>query len=249
MDKVADNSFADEQQLLMQKNFLRRTRVWQIIYIALFTSLLASFILLISLVELEGSLPKRNYQKFASNLYESVSQQSKNRGLDWITAENTLIKGIKFKLSSEVFEKAPLFKSARAKVNPRYLPYIVEFSEMLKAMNLQEYSRQNQKLVDQIEAAGYDFALTIRIEGHTDARPLAKTARFANNVELSTFRAYAMMELIRIYTGLPKNYFSIAGYGSFLPLKPEEPEHEDNRRVEIYLIPQMIPKVKSDEGA
>jgi chemotaxis protein MotB len=48
------------------------------------------------------------------------------------------------------------------------------------------------------------------------------------------------MSLLRLYTGLPDHFFAIAGYGSFRPVtnNPLEPA---NRRVEIYLVPQLIP--------
>lgn len=219
----------------------RRNFAWLLTYSALFTSLLAFFILIIGLVELEGSTPKRNYQKLVQKLYIASLKEKKNEGLGWVNIENTLSKGVKFSFSSEIFQNKNLFNSARAKVNPRFVPYFVEFAELIKQIQLKTFPERNQKLIKEIEAAGLSFKMTIRVEGHTDSSPLAKGARFANNVELSTFRAYAVMELLRIYTGLPKSFFSIAGYGSFKPLT-EDASLPENRRVEIYLLPKVMEK-------
>ena len=72
---------------------VKRNRLWLLTYISLFTSLLAFFILMITLVELEGSTPKRNYQKLVGKIYNEVNYQATLQGLDWLQVENTLKKG------------------------------------------------------------------------------------------------------------------------------------------------------------
>ena len=104
---------------------------------------------------------------------------------------------------------------------------------------LPAYPQYHRKLVNQIVKPGQSFVVTIRIEGHTDSNPLARTAMYRNNFELSAFRAYAIMDLLKRYTGLPDQYFAIAGYGSFRPLTDDDKEAL-NRRVEIYLMPQVF---------
>ncbi len=220
---------------------IKATRIWLLTYIALFTSLLAFFILIITLVELESSTPKRNYQKLVNQLYQETVYQSQQQGLSWLAVENTLSKGVRLTLNPETIPNQSLFTSARAQLNPRYLPYIRGLSELLQNLSLESFIQRNQKLVKGIEIAGFEVQLVIRIEGHTDSRPLAQTALFESNVELSTFRAYAMMKLLRLYTGLPDSQFAMAGYGSFHNLL-EDTAADENRRVEIYLLPQLRTK-------
>lgn len=220
---------------------IKSSRLWLLTYIGLFTSLLAFFILIITQIELESSTPKRNYQKLVNQLYKETVYQSQQQGLGWLTVENTLSKGVRLTINPQAVPNQSLFTSARAQLNPRYLPYIRSLSELLQSLSLDTFTERHHKLVQGIEASGFDVALLIRIEGHTDSRPLSQTALFANNIELSTFRAYAMMKLLRLYTGLPESQFAMAGYGSFHNLT-EESTADENRRVEIYLLPQIKTK-------
>lgn len=226
---LVDSNHQESQQI-------KRNRIWLLTYISLFTSLLAFFILIISLVEIEGSTPKRNYQKLVKNINQAVLVQMKKQGNDWLNVDSSLSKGVRLSLPANLINNANLFESARAKINPRYLPYLQNIADILLALDLENFTKNNRKLVKGIEASGLDVRFLIRIEGHTDAFPMAPNARFRNNVELSTFRAYAMMEWLRIHTGLPKSIFAISGYGSFHPIT-DNPEDPQNRRIEIYLIP------------
>ncbi|HHS99383.1 MAG TPA: cell envelope biogenesis protein OmpA [Thiomicrospira sp.] len=238
-------SFQPENNTVNELEFFKRNRLWLMTYIALFTSLLAFFVLMISMVELEGSTPKRNYQKLVHQLYKETSFVAKQQGLPWLKIENTLTKGIKISLPSDLIQNSALFASARAKINPRYLPYLQSIAEVINALNIKDITHRHQKLIKGIAPNGSQVKFIIRIEGHTDSSPLAKTARFKNNVELSTFRAYAMMDWLRIHTGLPRSYFSIAGYGSFHPLTNNSLDSK-NRRIEIYLTPRIAPLIKQD---
>jgi hypothetical protein len=49
-----------------------RESIWLVAYISLFTSLLAFFILSTTIIELEGSSVRRNYQQFQHALYLQV---------------------------------------------------------------------------------------------------------------------------------------------------------------------------------
>ncbi len=225
----------------LQIRHIKASRIWLLTYIGLFTSLLAFFILIITQIELENSTPKRNYQKIVNQLYQETAYQAQQQGLGWLAVENTLSKGVRLTINPQTIPNQSLFTSAQAQLNPRYLPYIRDLSELLQSLSLENFNQRHLKLVKGIEAAGLDVFLLIKIEGHTDSRPLAQTALFENNVELSTFRAYAMMKLLRLYTGLPESLFAMSGYGSFHNLT-EETTADENRRVEIYLLPQIKAK-------
>ncbi|MDX1352787.1 MAG: OmpA family protein [Thiomicrorhabdus sp.] len=227
---------------------IKRNRLWLLTYISLFTSLLAFFILIISLVEIEGSTSKRSYQKLMKKLDQEVVYQLDRQGVTWLNVERSITKGVRLSLPYDLVLNDTLFESARAKINPNYLSYLQSIADLILALDLEHFKERHAKLIRGIESTGDKVQLLIRVEGHTDSLPLAPTARFANNVELSTFRAYAMMEWLRIHTGLPKSMFAISGYGSFHPLTSDASQPQ-NRRIEIYLLPLITESSELDSTA
>ena len=75
----------------------------------------------------------------------------------------------------------------------------------------------------------------LRIDGHTDKRPIG-TARFPSNWELSSARAIAIVKHL-IVSGMPANRLAANGFGEFRPLDTAENEgaYAVNRRIEIQL--------------
>jgi chemotaxis protein MotB len=226
------------------KALIEKQKRWLFVYISLFLALLALFILIISQIEIEGAPSKRAYENLNNEIYQWVLQNKNQQGLDWLVVENTLTKGIRLTFDPNQLPGVPLFPSARATINPRYLPYIRQFSDFLKTLDLPHLDQRFAKSYHLLESLGYQIQITIRVEGHTDSLPLAKTAFYRNNVELSTFRAYALMQQLLAQTQLPPDYFAIVGYGSFHPLT-DNPEDPQNRRVEVYLLPEMNAKQAS----
>ncbi|HET9049654.1 MAG TPA: peptidoglycan -binding protein [Chiayiivirga sp.] len=80
-----------------------------------------------------------------------------------------------------------------------------------------------------------DIDWVLRIDGHTDKRPIA-TARFPSNWELSSARAIAIVKYL-VTKGVPAKRLSANGFGQFQPLDPAENEtaYAVNRRIEIQL--------------
>lgn len=80
-----------------------------------------------------------------------------------------------------------------------------------------------------------DIDWVLRIDGHTDRRPIA-TARFPSNWELSSARAIAIVKYL-VTRGVPANRLSANGFGEFRPLDSADTEaaHAINRRIEIQL--------------
>lgn len=220
----------------------RKSNAWLISYIALFTSLLAFFILTISLLNLEASAPKRNYENLVHKLEKQFKYEAEKESLNWLQIEANTTKGIRVSLPQDLISGQSLFTSASAQINPRYLPYLRSLLPLFEAFNPSKLRDQYQSLIQKIEPEGYELKFIWRIEGHTDANAMASNARFKSNVELSAYRAYAVMEWLRIRLALPKSQFAIAGYGSFQPIT-DNPLDSVNRRVEIYLLPQLVPKV------
>jgi chemotaxis protein MotB len=80
-----------------------------------------------------------------------------------------------------------------------------------------------------------DIDWVLRIDGHTDKRPIA-TSRFPSNWELSSARAIAIVKYL-VTKGVPAKRLSANGFGQFQPLDPGENEtaYAVNRRIEIQL--------------
>ena len=76
----------------------------------------------------------------------------------------------------------------------------------------------------------------LRVDGHTDNRPLSGTGRFKDNWELSSARATSVVKYL-ISRGVPANRLVAAGFGEFQPIaEGDTPEVlSQNRRIELKL--------------
>ena len=77
----------------------------------------------------------------------------------------------------------------------------------------------------------------IRVEGHTDNRPI-RTVKYESNWELSTARASAVVVYLITEAGIDASRLSAAGYGEFHPLNANDSdEHRArNRRVDLVIL-------------
>ena len=91
------------------------------------------------------------------------------------------------------------------------------------------------------------FRLDVRVEGHTDDRPI-HTSRFRSNWDLSTGRATAVLEVLAKEGGVPAAQLSAAGYAEFHPLVANDTKEgrQQNRRVDIVI---KLPERVNDAGA
>jgi len=80
-------------------------------------------------------------------------------------------------------------------------------------------------------------AYRIRIEGHTDDRPI-HNSQFASNWELSTARATELVRLLITQYGYSPARLAAAGYAQYHPVAPNDvPEgRAQNRRVDIVVL-------------
>ncbi|HZS82366.1 MAG TPA: peptidoglycan -binding protein [Stellaceae bacterium] len=80
-----------------------------------------------------------------------------------------------------------------------------------------------------------DINWVLRVDGHTDKRPIA-TAQFPSNWELSTERAISVVRFL-IDNGIPADRLAAAGFGEFQPIDPRDDEvaYRRNRRIELKL--------------
>jgi len=85
----------------------------------------------------------------------------------------------------------------------------------------------------------------IAIEGHTDNDPI-KYSRWKSNWELSAARAVSVLHYLIDKGRIQPERLSAVGYGEFHPVAPNDtPEgKQQNRRVEIVILPAQIQRVK-----
>lgn len=80
-----------------------------------------------------------------------------------------------------------------------------------------------------------DLPWILRIDGHTDTRPI-HTARFPSNWELSAARAIAVVKYLH-ELGIPKDRLAPTGFADLHPVESRDDEiaHRRNRRIEMKL--------------
>lgn len=78
----------------------------------------------------------------------------------------------------------------------------------------------------------------IVVNGHADDRAI-HNEEFASNWELSSMRAIQFLYLLLEYSDLDPEWFSARGYGEFQPMVPNTSEENRaiNRRVEVLILP------------
>ena len=128
---------------------------------------------------------------------------------------NIRIEGDRF-----VFQSELLFDSASAELRPEGLRQV---RQLVNTLN---------EIAPEIPD---DLAWVLRIDGHTDHRPIA-TSVFPSNWELSVARALSIVRYM-IALGVPPENLVAAGFGEFHPLDPADTPQawQQNRRIEIKL--------------
>jgi chemotaxis protein MotB len=82
----------------------------------------------------------------------------------------------------------------------------------------------------------------LRIEGHSDSRPLRANPRFDSNWELSAARAVSMLQFL-VAQGMPEERLSAVGLADTRLHDPGsgKASHRRNRRIEIHLTYGSLP--------
>ncbi len=99
-----------------------------------------------------------------------------------------------------------------------------------------ELDKVAQALTELTEEIPPDIPWVLRVDGHTDRRPLSGTGAFRSNWELSAARAIAVVRYLQS-RGLPPQRLLAAGFAEFQPLDVADNEEafRRNRRIELKL--------------
>jgi chemotaxis protein MotB len=129
--------------------------------------------------------------------------------------QDVRIVGDRFVFQSEVF-----FDAGQAVLKPEGRAEVDKIADALL------------QLEKQIPA---DIAWVMRVDGHTDIRPIANP-QFPSNWELSSARAIAVVQYM-IGRGVSPQRLVAAGFGEFQPIDPEKTDEafRRNRRIELKL--------------
>ena len=106
---------------------------------------------------------------------------------------------------------------------------------MLRPEAAGELDRIASALVELDRQIPPDINWVMRVDGHTDARPIA-TSQFPSNWALSAARAIAVVQAL-VARGVPPQRLAAAGFGEYQPLDlgTTEDAYARNRRIELKL--------------
>ena len=120
-----------------------------------------------------------------------------------------------------VFESEVLFDVGRAELNPAGR---AELDKLASAVS------------DLERIIPPEIPWVLRVDGHTDKRPLQGTGIFRSNWDLSAARSIAVVQYLVTRGVSPQNLLA-AGFGEFQPIDPGDTEEafRRNRRIELKL--------------
>ena len=91
-------------------------------------------------------------------------------------------------------------------------------------------------LIDLDKQIPAEIAWVLRVDGHTDVRPITNSPLFKSNWELSSARAISVVQYL-VSLGVPPQRLVAAGFAEFQPLDTAATEeaYKRNRRIELKL--------------
>ncbi|HID31625.1 MAG TPA: hypothetical protein EYP19_16710 [Desulfobacterales bacterium] len=233
------------------------TAGWLVTYADLMTLLLTFFVLLFSI----SSMDLRRFKEAIGAIQVSLGEKAPPVALlkliekpgfgdaDGATRLETRKKGRKIVLEDIIGLKSQdLYRDVKRFVRQSGLGEHIEVTmkgskviirvtgTILFQSGMGVLNREAIPLIDDIaKIAAYYTEYRMRIEGHTDDQPIS-TPEFPTNWELSAVRATTVLRYL-IEAGISPQRLTATGYGSLIPLAPNDRESNRarNRRVEFVL--------------
>jgi len=201
------------------------------------TLLITFFIMMITV---QAGQIKKVHEWVNSRLDETaveVDSVITNSGIEGISVVRDS-KGVKITLNDP-----RLFETASAQPRASMLYQLDAVSRAINNLTLFRLKEtRHAPFLNEMEAAGLQWLVEIRIEGHTDNVPLTRNAQYRDNWELSAARAQTIMIQLQQRTGLPSSMFAIGGFGEYQPIGDNltSTGRDINRRVEIFIDGAMV---------
>jgi chemotaxis protein MotB len=106
---------------------------------------------------------------------------------------------------------------------------------VLRPEGKEELDKLGDALLDLEKQIPSEIAWVLRVDGHTDVRPIS-SSQFPSNWSLSAARAISVVQFL-IAKGVSPQHLVAAGFGEFQPLDPGQTEeaYRRNRRIELKL--------------
>ena len=159
-------------------------------------------------------------EKEFGTAYDKLTRELKYQ----IEAGNVKIENLKRGLVLTMLEEI-LFGSGKADIKPEGKKALTKVADVLKENCLDK---------------------NVSIEGHTDNEPI-KHSGWKSNWELSTARANSVLHFFIDECGIKPERLNVAGFGEYKPVASNEIKEgrQQNRRVEIVILPEDISKVET----
>ncbi|WP_274627453.1 peptidoglycan -binding protein [Arvimicrobium flavum] len=109
-------------------------------------------------------------------------------------------------------------------------------SEQINEAGQQEMKKLAAAIIELQREIPPEINWVLRVDGHTDNRPLSGSGRYRDNWELSSARATSVVKFL-IANGVPANRLVAAGFGEHQPLDATDTDEarNKNRRIELKL--------------
>ncbi len=155
------------------------------------------------------------------------------------TKRDNLITGI-YDLSKVTLANEKLERFASVELVPDKTMRIILTGDLLFPSGQAELTANAKDSLKKLSAIIKKTPYMINVIGHTDSQPV-RANRYPSNWELSVARASRVARFLIDDTQLPSSQFSVSGYSSFRPIKPNtsEDNRKANRRVEIILSKEL----------
>jgi len=202
-------------------------------------------------------LKKTNYQllKNVGNLSTLTKKEAENlaRSLEQIKEKDLTISSLQEainKRDSVTFALVTSLKGATVGVNDEDISINVEkgvvyvsISDKLLfnsgSASINSASREVLRKVSEVLKS--QPQLDFMVEGHTDDKSVKNGAPFADNWELSTLRAAAVVRILEKDFGLNPKRMTVAGRGEYVPVADNSTAEgrAKNRRTRIVILPKL----------
>lgn len=231
LETALRHQILEDQFLAKKKSVVEEQDDWMITYADAITLILAFFVLIFAVSEIN----QKQFEAVNQSLNNSLLQKKDEPTVNPLTDLQVLLSSTvseydinpqeSIKLNENSLKVALpgelLFASGSTEINPKSQQLLIEIAQKIKAFPLPNYA--------------------VEIEGHTDDEPI-ETLRFPSNWELSSARAIAVLKVF-MQVGVEQHKLKSIGYADTQPLAPNRDLQDKailenqklNRRVEIKL--------------